>query len=403
MSEKKVLLEYEYKNRQSSPVSVWMAIPPNTTTQRVLSVQFQSTPEETNELFSQTVGFYHLAAGESINVNVELALFPTKLKKEKGNIAPLPAEERKFYLRSTYLCPVNEALRAEAEEISGLAKDQLSIVKCIFEHLHKTYRYKFPPEKRGALHFKEAGKGDCGEFSFLFCSYMRSLGIPCRTVVGAFLHRFNPHVWNEVWLDSYGWIPVDTSMAATLKNPFNHLALPIQMGERTNKNHYFGNFDGKRVIFSLDADWPLKPEYEDAEPPKPRQRFVFGKEIAYGFQSLDGAAPYLQPIYTRFTENPAPEKITDLLGKWNIKEQSLFMNRLSYVKKYSFRVFFAAMFTGIIGDLARIALLNELPIVEIGYIAAAIGLLATILRKEANRLILVLFVLTFTFSLLLIM
>lgn len=55
--------------------------------------------------------------------------------------------------------------------------------------------------------------GDCGQVSLLFITLCRSAGIPARFQSGFMMHPGHDgmHDWAEIWLEPYGWIPVDQS------------------------------------------------------------------------------------------------------------------------------------------------------------------------------------------------
>lgn len=94
---------------------------------------------------------------------------------------------------------------------------------------------------------------------------------------------------------------------------------------------YFGELEGQRVIFSYDAEIDL-PIFcnthgdvlqRAAYPPiAPFQ--VNGIPFYWGYESIDGHAPYLQPIYPQFAEENLtvlPKKnAKDYLGQWKITE-----------------------------------------------------------------------------------
>ncbi|RKD73628.1 transglutaminase superfamily protein [Sinobaca qinghaiensis] len=381
--EKSVVLDYTYKNRQQDPLSLWLAVPPQMACQRVKKVIYSTEPQELSEYLGQELAYYQLEPGETINVSAEMDLYSSSLEEDEAPETLSPAEKQ-FYLRNTYLSPVNEAMREKAEEISKNAENPIDKLQCLFEHIYNTYTYHFPPEKRGASFFLKEGKGDCGEFSFLFCSYARALGIPCRSVIGAFMKKFQPHVWNECYIEEYGWVPIDTSVAASLKKNDSLLRHPLQRGESTGVLNYFGEFSGRRVVFCLDAEWPLSPEYNDTKAPAGYPLSTFGKEnFAYGFQSLSGSAPYLQPIYTKFKDMPSPGKITDVLGTWNVRDDSLYLQSLLFIKQTSYYLFIAAM----LANIAAVFFMDASYFLTAGYILAASGLGASILRKEYNGVI----------------
>lgn len=55
--------------------------------------------------------------------------------------------------------------------------------------------------------------GDCGEFSLLFITMARYVGIPAKWQSGWMLHpgNVNLHDWAEVYYEGVGWVPVDQS------------------------------------------------------------------------------------------------------------------------------------------------------------------------------------------------
>jgi len=82
--------------------------------------------------------------------------------------------------------------------------------------------------------------------ALLYCTLLRSAGIPCQPVAGVLVSRNRQtmnHYWAEFWIDGFGWVPVDPAMGAG--------AIPEQFGARSDKsNYYFGNIDSQRIAFS---------------------------------------------------------------------------------------------------------------------------------------------------------
>jgi len=60
-----------------------------------------------------------------------------------------------------------------------------------------------------------SGKGNCGQYSRLFCALVRSIGIPARTVATEYMDG-GSHVFAEFQLPGYGWVPADPSLGQML-------------------------------------------------------------------------------------------------------------------------------------------------------------------------------------------
>ncbi len=86
-----------------------------------------------------------------------------------------------------------------------------------------------------------SGHGDCGQVSLLFITLCRSAGIPARFQSGFMMHpgSVNLHDWSEIWLEGFGWVPVDQSFG----------------GES-----YFAGMDSYRMTVNCDYGRALVPE-----------------------------------------------------------------------------------------------------------------------------------------------
>lgn len=95
-------------------------------------------------------------------------------------------------------------------------------------------------------------QGDAGVKTFLFMTLCRYNNIPTRLVSGV---QFQPplkslHDWCDIYLESYGWVPVDVTYG--------------QMDFPDDKRRYFylGNIDSYRLIFNQDYSCPFVPPKE---------------------------------------------------------------------------------------------------------------------------------------------
>lgn len=157
-------------------------------------------------------------------------------------------------------------------EISSLARDIIGDEQNPYLQAHEIYRYivenisysYVPHQTLEILHIPESvyafknGYGDCGTQSDLFAALCRSLGIPARTTGG--MHIFNDkagyHVWAEVMIPGYGWIPVDSSIGQSA----------LQWGNVTHaqqaqyNDYFFGNQDPFRYYIQNDEDVTVVPD-----------------------------------------------------------------------------------------------------------------------------------------------
>lgn len=79
-------------------------------------------------------------------------------------------------------------------------------------------------------------KGICYDYSSLFASMLRSLGIPARLAEGSSTFTNVYHAWNEVYLNGK-WVSIDTTIDAQL------LAKKIKYKiEKTNKDYVVAKF-----------------------------------------------------------------------------------------------------------------------------------------------------------------
>ncbi len=91
--------------------------------------------------------------------------------------------------------------------------------------------------------------GDCGIKTLLFITLCRYNGIPAKWQSGWMLHpgSVNLHDWSEVYLEEYGWVPVDQDYGIQESND-----------ERV-KYYYTNGIDSYRLIVNDDYSKPLYP------------------------------------------------------------------------------------------------------------------------------------------------
>lgn len=170
----------------------------------------------------------------------------------------------------------------------------------------------------------------------------------------------------------------------------------MKWGALINKNHYFGEIESGRAVFSIDPERQLSPFYTDANPPvKDMTSLVAGETFSRGYESLDGSAPYIQPIYPKLNQSYASIKNKDVLGKFEIYS-AILIDKLSYQTKMNALSLGAVLvYLSILLSLFNIETTEWFNLVLGAGTTLAFGVfsLLTLLRREFNWAILVLSIL----------
>jgi hypothetical protein len=338
-----VAYRYRFANTFAAPIELWLALPPTLASQQIDACQLEPAPQQVSHDAQgiNSLAYYRLAPNEVVTMQVSATLRgmprlrqPHHALSETNAMPQLTETERAFFLRSTRLIKVTDGVRDEAQRICGAVQSDLERARMLYWHLVKNYRYQWPPPARGSEYMRRNRRGDCGEYSYLYAAWCRALGIPCRVLVGAFAHgSMSAHVWNEVFLESLGWIAVDASIhQPTFRLPVLSELDWALLGTR----HNFGLKANDRVVFSVDPEVPLVPPFQAQPKPDHIAHEIFGDDsIAWGYESLDGTAPHLQPAYVRIPSSLPPiqksraqnwlpgmplRAITQFLGQWHFQD-----------------------------------------------------------------------------------
>jgi transglutaminase-like putative cysteine protease len=146
------------------------------------------------------------------------------------NAKQLTNAERQFHIQGTELIPVDGIVKETADKITAGAKTDFDKARAIYEWaIENTFRN---PKTRGCgvgdiTYMIKSGdlSGKCADINALYVGLARASGLPARDVYGL---RLGPskfgykslgpmtgvvtkaqHCRAEVFLDGYGWVPVD--------------------------------------------------------------------------------------------------------------------------------------------------------------------------------------------------
>lgn len=146
-------------------------------------------------------------------------------------------EETKMYLEpSTRIESDEPEIIAKAKEITEGMSTDYKKAQAIFEYVNVNMSYDTSSAyaNQGALSAFKNMKGVCEEFTTLFIAFCRAVDIPSRAIEGYKIEnvygsgdysgdpdvivgkKLVNHVWAEIYLDGYGWVPVEPTIIYTV-------------------------------------------------------------------------------------------------------------------------------------------------------------------------------------------
>jgi len=187
---------------------------------------------------------------EDSGKNVEIRYQVRRLEKAAYTAETL---DRKKYLKTERLVPVNDEFRRIAKKIVKGKKGDLVRARALYDHVIDRMRYAKYGEgwgKGDAVYACDARTGNCTDFHSYFIALARAVDIPARFAIGAAIPSERNeggidgyHCWAEFFADGKWW-PVDVSEG----DKYSSLA-----------TYYFGHHPANRFEFSRGRDLVVKP------------------------------------------------------------------------------------------------------------------------------------------------
>jgi transglutaminase-like putative cysteine protease len=187
--------------------------------------------------------------------------------------------ELKHFLRATKLMPTDGIVRATAMEITKDSKTDVEKARAIYEWIvENTFRN---PKTRGCglgdirfmLETRDLG-GKCADLNALFVGLARAAGLPARDVYGIRVAKSDlgykslgpsteivtkaQHCRAEVYLNSYGWVPVDPAdvRKVVLEEPPGNRPLDDEMVQKA-RARLFGSWEMNWMAYNFAHDVAL--------------------------------------------------------------------------------------------------------------------------------------------------
>lgn len=260
-------------------VKIWVPLPIQTASQvnpRVVSIApakyVRSVPKMDGDfgLVYCEIPMTDLKEDLSLKVSYTFTHYQQRFFIDPAKVLPYDKQRAlyKTYTRSRGNTLVTPGIAREAKRVAGKEKNPYLAAKKLYDHVVKNIPYSFVPHATvqmlgiaESVYVFENRHGDCGAQSMFFVAMCRALGIPARSTGG---YQIVPgvagtHFWAEFYLEGYGWIPVDITVAE-----ISDWSGEITEAERTRfKEFFFGNQDPYRYIIQKDVDLPLSPRAEE--------------------------------------------------------------------------------------------------------------------------------------------
>ncbi len=153
-------------------------------------------------------------------------------------------------------------MHALSEQIVGGETNPARKAKKFHDWIAENIKYSFALEYSTIRNISEycraKGYGDCGQEALLFITLCRLNGIPARWQSGwnTFPGAKTIHDWCEIYLEPYGWIPVDNYKGIWAMQ-YALTLTPEQ--KREVRDFYFGGLDYYRMAANSDHSQELTP------------------------------------------------------------------------------------------------------------------------------------------------
>ena len=164
------------------------------------------------------MGVAQTARHEFFHYEFELAESPVHIKVDPQQVGDF---DRESEFHRTYTAPeiwiqTEGKILDQARAIVGDERNTWLQVRGLFDWI--IHNLTFVPGgfgERDAISTLAGKQGDCGQYSLLLTAFCRSLGIPARTVTSNWVDG-GRHIFAEVFLPGYDWVPVDPSLGQML-------------------------------------------------------------------------------------------------------------------------------------------------------------------------------------------
>jgi hypothetical protein len=244
-------LSYHLENKSNSKVEGTIALPPDTSTQKMFYDNLEPKPNDVYlDVDGNWLATYKLSANQNQNI---VAKGYVQVFSKPNNLSRVDYEPNNHdLLPTTYW-------QSDDENIKNIASS-LSDIEAIYDYVVTSLTYNYDRVNDNYVRYgasyvlKNPTDALCTEFTDLFIALARAKGIPAREING-YAYSQNPsleplslvsdvlHAWPEYWDDKNNvWIPVDPTWGAT-----------------TGGVDFFNKFDLRHFAFVIHSENAITP------------------------------------------------------------------------------------------------------------------------------------------------
>ncbi len=207
---------------EASHITLWLALVQTIEPYQVVEAfsaspsTYQTVTDEHGNLFAR-IEFQNVPAGETRTIVMDYRVKVYQIRYDTGTCS---GEQINFYTSPEMYIESNDPnITSVANSITSPAQSDCQNARAIYDYVGDQMSYsQYTLQDMGALYALNGLEGDCTEFSDLFISLNRAVGIPANFVEGVTCCTeggYNPgeikHDWSEVYLPGLGWSPVDAT------------------------------------------------------------------------------------------------------------------------------------------------------------------------------------------------
>ncbi len=260
-------------DREASPpgetIRAWLPIPRRYPHQQGLQILSSSSPiraiaDEDSPI--RSVYMEETAVKDqptAFSIDYEYTAYGVRFLLEPNRVEISTPGPVTIYTREAPHILFTERIKALSHRLVGSTSNPLTAARTIYRWVTDSIQYSYAPEYSTIRNISDNclrnRYGDCGQEALLFMTLCRYNGIPARWQSGwlTLPGMLTIHDWAEIYLEPYGWVPVDPYMGIWA---MQYTTAMTREQQEFVRDFYFGGLDQYRMAANSDHSQRLTPE-----------------------------------------------------------------------------------------------------------------------------------------------